>query len=422
MSMNRIHLSPPHVGELERRLLLEAFDANWIAPVGPAIQAFEQECAERIGVPHAVALASGTAALHLALMILDVGQDDEVIAPTLTFAATANVIAYQRAQPVFVDCSREQWTLDPELLKEELAAGAKRGRLPKAVITVDLYGQCADYDAIDDACAPYGIPVIEDAAEALGATYKGRPAGSFGLLAAFSFNGNKIITTGGGGMLLSRCGDFIDRARYLSTQARDPAPHYEHSTIGYNYRLSNLLAAVGLGQLHHLDDRVRQRQANAAFYRAALGGVPGISFMPEPSFQKGNGWLTCITIDEERFGATRDDVRLRLEAGNIEARPVWKPMHLQPVFQGCRSVGGGVAQNLFEAGLCLPSGSSLTPADRERIVDQILSARVEARPRQPILARRNTAPNAFTAEREKPGTPAPTIPTGPSVPGPAEIL
>jgi dTDP-4-amino-4,6-dideoxygalactose transaminase len=374
MSRDRIHLSPPHMGEHERMLLLEAFDSNWVAPIGPHIHAFEQEFAEKIGPHHAVALSSGTAALHLALEMLGVGRDDEVLAATLTFAATANAIAYQRARPVFIDCSRETWTLDPELLREELAACAKKGKMPKAVITVDLYGQCADYDPIREMCANYEVPIVEDAAEALGATYKGKSAGSFGEMAAFSFNGNKIITTSGGGMLVSPHVAFIERARFLSAQARDPAPHYQHSSIGYNYRMSNLLAAIGRGQLRQLDLRLQQRRANNELYRAALARTPGISFMPEPVFGRGNSWLTCIMIDPTEFGATREDVRVQLEKDNIEARPVWKPMHLQPVFQGCRVVGGAAAEYVFERGLCLPSGSSLSDEDRDRTVQGILSA------------------------------------------------
>ena len=405
MNLNRVHLSPPHMGQQERRLLLEAFDSNWIAPVGPALEAFEQEFAEKIGSQYAVALSSGTAALHLALEILGVGRDDEVLVATLTFSATANAIVYQRARPVFIDCSPATWTLDPGLLREELAACAKRGKLPKAVITVDLYGQCADYDPIREACADYGVPIVEDAAEALGATYKGRSAGSFGEMAAFSFNGNKIVTTSGGGMLVSPHAAFVERARFLSTQARDPAPHYQHSSIGYNYRMSNLLAAIGRGQLRKLDLRVRQRRANNARYRAALMQTPGISFMPEPVFGRGTAWLTCIMIDPREFGATREDVRLRLEADNIEARPVWKPMHLQPVFQGCRKVGGAVSERVFERGLCLPSGSSLSDVDRDRTVQGIFAAHrpIMSQVRQPRRLSVYSAPSLGRSERRPRG-------------------
>jgi dTDP-4-amino-4,6-dideoxygalactose transaminase len=360
--VTRIYLSPPHMGEDERKLLLEAFDSNWIAPLGPHVDGFERELAATVGVSHAAALSSGTGAIHLALRILGVGRGDEVIASSLTFSATVNPIVYEGATPVFIDSERATWNLDPGLLEEELAACAKRGKLPKAVIAVDLYGQCADYDRIVAACARYEVPLLEDAAEALGATYKGRHAGTFGAMSVFSFNGNKIITTSGGGMLVSERKDWIEKARYLATQARDPAPHYQHSAIGFNYRMSNLLAAVGRGQLRVLDARVaRRREVNAA-YRRLLGGLPGLEFMPESPDGRMNAWLTCVTIDPARFGATREDVRKHLEALEIEARPVWKPMHLQPVFSGCRFRGGAVAAELFERGLCLPSGSSLTDA------------------------------------------------------------
>jgi dTDP-4-amino-4,6-dideoxygalactose transaminase len=380
MNTSRVYLSAPDMGDDERKLLLEAFDSNWIAPVGPHVDAFEREFAARVGGLHAVALSSGTAALHLALDVLGVAANDEVLVSTLTFAASVNVVVYQRARPVFIDCSPDTWTIDPALLAEELARCARTGRLPKAVIAVDLYGQCADYTSILEVCDAYGVPVVEDAAEALGATYRGRPAGCFGDAAAFSFNGNKIITTSGGGMLVSSRRELIERARFLSTQARDPAPHYQHSSIGYNYRLSNLLAAVGRGQLRHLDQRVQQRRAHNAFYRKALGQVAGIHFMPESPLGRSNGWLTCVTIDPEEFGADRETVRIALEQENIESRPVWKPMHLQPVFAPYRSVGGGIAQALFERGLCLPSGSSLSPGDRARTVSTLLSIHDTAHP------------------------------------------
>jgi dTDP-4-amino-4,6-dideoxygalactose transaminase len=361
------------MGVEERQNLLQAFDSNWIAPLGPHVEAFEKELAERIGVRHAVALSGGTAAIHLALRLLGVGRGDEVIVSSLTFAATANPVAYLGATPVFIDSSRETWNMDPALLEEELAWRAKRGRLPKAVVVVDLYGQCADYDPIVTACSQYEVPVVEDAAEALGATYKGRPAGALGAMGTFSFNGNKIITTSGGGMLVSDRKDWIDGARFLATQARDPAPHYQHSTIGYNYRLSNLLAAVGRGQLRVLDQRVEARRANYDYYQRAFSGLPGIEFMPEAPYGRSNRWLTCITVDPDSFGANREEIRLHLESLNIEARPVWKPMHLQPVFKGCRMVGGSVSEDLFNRGLCLPSGSSLTPAERERVVEAVSS-------------------------------------------------
>ncbi len=369
--MARVYLSPPHMGPDERALLLEAFDSNWVAPLGPHVDAFEAELAAKVEVPHAVALSSGTAGLHLALILLGVKAGDEVLCSTLTFSASANPITYLGATPVFIDSSADTWNMDPHLLAEELEACAKRGKLPKAVMVVDLYGQMADMDPIREACARYEVPIIEDAAEALGATYKGKPAGSFGDLSVFSFNGNKIITTSGGGMLVSRNKAWTDRARYLATQARDPAPHYQHSQIGYNYRLSNLLAAVGRGQLRVLDERVRQRRANNVLYRAALEDLPGITFMPEAPYGKMNAWLTCIQVDPDAFGASREELRVAMEKLDIESRPVWKPMHLQPVFSECRVRGGAVSERLFERGLCLPSGSSLTGSDLERVVEVI---------------------------------------------------
>jgi dTDP-4-amino-4,6-dideoxygalactose transaminase len=371
--MTRIYLSPPHVGPEERQFLLEAFDSNWIAPLGPHVDAFERELAAVVGVPHAVALSSGTAALHLGLRIMGVGPGDEVMTSTLTFAATANAITYCGAQPVFVDVAPGTWTLDPDVLADELAACARRGRLPKAVVPVDLYGQSADYHRIHEVCAPYEVPVFADAAEALGATYRGQPAGRATCLAAFSFNGNKIITTGGGGMLVGNRREWIDRARHLAAQARDAAPHYEHSTVGYNYRMSNLLAAVGRAQLRQLPARVAARRATRAFYQETLAECAGVTFMPEAPYGRSNGWLTCILLDPDTCHVTPAVVRLHLEARNIESRPVWKPMHMQPVFAGCRARGGEVAAGLFARGLCLPSGSSLSQADRERVVDALLS-------------------------------------------------
>jgi dTDP-4-amino-4,6-dideoxygalactose transaminase len=366
--MKRIYLSPPHMGGEELALVQDAFASNWIAPVGPHVDAFEREVARLVGVSHAAAVSSGTAALHLALRLLGVRPGDLVLCPTLTFSASANVIVYEGARPVFLDADWATWNLDPDLLEEELRACAARGRLPRAVIVVDLYGQCADYDRILKSCAAYDVPVIEDAAEALGATYRGRMAGGFGAFGVFSFNGNKIVTTSGGGMLVGADGALIERARFLANQARDPAPHYQHSVIGFNYRLSNLLAAVGRGQLRVLRDRVATRRRINAYYRSALGDLPGIAFQPEADYGRSNCWLTCVTIDPAAFGAEREQVRLALEAENIEARPVWKPLHLQPVFAGCPVRGGAVACALFERGLCLPSGSGLSDEDLARIV------------------------------------------------------
>jgi dTDP-4-amino-4,6-dideoxygalactose transaminase len=372
-SDKRIYLSPPHMGTVERELLLDAFDSNWIAPLGPHVDAFEREMCELLGIGHAAALSSGTAALHLSLLILGVEPGDEVITSTLTFSATANAVTYCGARPVFVDSSQETWNIDPGILAEELKSCADRGKLPKAVIPVDLYGQCADYAPITEICARYEVPIIEDAAEALGASYRGHAAGTLGSMAVLSFNGNKIITTSGGGMLLSDNEEWIKRTRYLATQARDFAPHYQHSTIGYNYRMSNLLAAVGRGQLRVLDDRVSARRANNRFYREALSKVQGITFLPEASYGRSNCWLTCILIDPKEFGASTEEIRIHLESQNVEARPVWKPMHMQPAFSDCRKRGGDVSVGLFEHGLCLPSGSNLNPSERELVVELIRS-------------------------------------------------
>ena len=371
MKPPRIYLSPPHMSGDERELLLAAFDSNWIAPLGPQVEAFEREFAEKIGVTEAVALSSGTAALHLSLIMLDVEPGDDVLTSTLTFAATANAITYVGAKPVFIDCDRRSWNMDPTLLAAEIEASLARGSRPKAVIAVDLYGQCADYEPILEICGKHEIPLIEDAAEALGASYRRKPAGSFGEIACFSFNGNKIITTSGGGMLVSRQAEFTRRARFLATQARDPAPHYQHSEIGYNYRMSNLLAAVGRGQLRCLEQKVEKRRATFAYYRRALGDMPGIEFMPELPDAQSTRWLTCITIDPRAFGADREAIRLALEAENIESRPLWKPMHLQPVFASCRVRGGEVSADLFAHGLCLPSGSNLNENDLQRVVEGI---------------------------------------------------
>jgi len=368
---NRIYLSPPHMGDSERDHLLDAFDSNWIAPLGPHVDAFEQEVAQKVGAGYAVALASGTAALHLALIVLGVSTGDEVITSTLNFAACANVITYLGARPVFIDSSQDTWNMYPALLEEELEACGRRGKVPKAVVVVDLYGQCADYDPILEACARYDVPVVADAAEALGSTYKGKAAGTLGAMGVFSFNGNKIITTSGGGMLVSDSKEWIERARFLATQARDPAPHYQHSEIGYNYRLSNILAALGRGQLRVLDSRIEKKRAINAFYRITLGNLPGIEFMPEASYGKSNCWLTVILISPEEFGVDREVVRMNLEEHNIESRPVWKPLHLQPVFRDCRVRGGAVAEQLFDLGLCLPSGTAMTEEDLTRVVSVI---------------------------------------------------
>jgi dTDP-4-amino-4,6-dideoxygalactose transaminase len=373
--MKRILLSPPDMGTEERKLLLEAFDSNWIAPVGPQLEAFEREVCELVGVPHAVALSSGTAALHLGLIAVGVRPGDRVIVPTLTFAATANAVVYCGAEPVFVDVSADSWTLDPFLLAEELEANARAGRRVAAIMPVDLYGQCADYGRIAAVAEQYGVPIVSDAAESLGASYRGRQAGTFGACAAFSFNGNKIITSGGGGMLVSRDRAIVERARYLSTQAREPVPHYEHTSIGYNYRMSNLLAAIGRGQLRGLSAKVARRRQINRRYIAALGQQPGLSFMPQPDYSRPNGWLTTMIIDPARFGAGAELVRRHLEHHGIETRPVWKPLHLQPVFRECTMRGGQVAEALFAHGLCLPSGSSLSDVEQSRVIASIQESR-----------------------------------------------
>ncbi len=375
---DRIYLSPPHLGKEEALNVREAFATNWIAPLGPQVDAFEREFAERVGVAHAAALSSGTAALHLALELAGVRPGDRVLCSTLTFVASANPILYVGAKPVFIDSETTSWNLDPALVREELSWARRDGQRVGAVIAVDLYGQCADLDALADACAEYEVPLIEDAAEALGASYKGRSAGGMGRLGVFSFNGNKIITTSGGGMLVSSDEDLVSKARWLASQARESAAHYEHREVGYNYRLSNVLAGIGRAQLTRLEDRVARRRANFDFYRKALQSEPGLTFMPEAPWGSSSRWLSVIQIDSMLFGAGPEDVRIHLEATNIESRPVWKPLHLQPLFAGARVAGGRVAERLFERGLCLPSGSQMTNADLRRVAN-----RVKSTPRAP---------------------------------------
>jgi len=369
----RIYLSPPDVGEDERKLLLDAFDSNWIAPLGPHVDAFERELAEQAGTAEAVALSSGTAALHLSLLQLGVGPGDRVMTSTLTFAATANAISYVGADPVFLDVDPDTWNLDPDLLEAQLAADAAANRLPAAIVTVDLYGQCCNYDRIIPLAAQYDVPVVEDAAEAVGATWGNRPAGSFGTFGVFSFNGNKIITSSGGGALLTDDTDAAARARYLASQARQPAPHYEHTEVGFNYRMSNLLAAVGRGQLQNLDDKVARRRAISRRYREHLEGLPGLAFQPVDDRGEPNAWLTCVTIDPEVAGTDREGIRLHLASLGIEARPIWKPMHLQPVYADAELRGGQVAGDIFERGLCLPSGSSMTDDEVDEVAAEVRS-------------------------------------------------
>jgi dTDP-4-amino-4,6-dideoxygalactose transaminase len=369
--LSRIYLSPPHLSGRELELVREAIESNWVAPLGPQVDAFEQELASLARVPHALALSSGTAALHLALAVLGVGPEDEIACSSFTFAASANPIRYVGATPVFVDSHAETWTMDADLLEEALA---ERPRV-RAVVAVDLYGQCCDYEALARICSRRGVTLIQDAAESLGARYRSAPAGGQGDLTAFSFNGNKVITTSGGGMLASRNEEWIARARKLSTQAREPAPHYQHTELGFNYRLSNLLAAVGRGQLEVLPERVAARRRVNRCYRQLLTDVPGISFMPEAGYGESNCWLTCIVVDPEEAGTDRESIRLALEAEDVEARPVWKPMHLQPLYRDAPVYGGAVSAALFEHGLCLPSGSALSAGDQERIVEILLATR-----------------------------------------------
>lgn len=370
--MNKpILLSTPHIGSQELAFVKQAFDTNWIAPVGPHVDAFEQEFCQITGAGYAAAVSSGTAALHLALQLVGVGSGDEVFCSTLTFAATANPIIYLGAKPVFIDSDRISWNMNPELLQEALQKRAYFGKLPKAVILVHLYGQSADIEPILQVCDQYNIPLIEDAAEALGATYKGLSPGTFGRVGIYSFNGNKIITTSGGGMLVSDDDQLVMKAKFLATQARDPAPHYQHSEIGYNYRLSNVLAGIGRGQLQVLNQRVAARRRNFEIYQSALGDLPGIEFMPEANFGYSTRWLTALTVATEAFGADREYIRLQLAKEQIEARPVWKPLHLQPVFSECECIGGEVGEDLFMRGLCLPSGSNLTDEDLERVISVI---------------------------------------------------
>jgi dTDP-4-amino-4,6-dideoxygalactose transaminase len=358
--MPRVYLSPPHLSGRELDYLRDAIDSNWVAPLGPHVDAFEAEISALTGVPNALALSSGTSALHLALVVLGIGPGDEVACSSLTFSASANPIRYVGATPVFVDATAETWTLDPELLERALA---ERPHI-KAVIAVDLYGQCCDYDAVRALCAQHSVTLVQDAAESLGASYREEPAGAQGDLTVFSFNGNKVITTSGGGMLVSRDGAWIAHARKLSTQAREPAPYYEHTEIGFNYRLSNLLAGVGRAQLEVLPERVAARRRINARYRELL---PDVEFMPEAPYGASNCWLTCVLLpDPER-------ARLALEVENIEARPLWKPMHLQPIYRDAITYGGEVSSRLFDHGLCLPSGSALTDDDQRRIAEIVLA-------------------------------------------------
>ena len=364
------------------KYVTEAFEGNWISPVGPNITAFEEELANYNGVGYCAALSSGTAAIHLALIILGVQRGDDVICSTFTFSGSCNPIAYQGATPVFVDSERETWNMDPVLLEAAIKDRmAKTGRLPKAVILVHLYGMPAKLNEILSITRKYEIPLIEDAAEAIGSKYQGRKLGSFGDVGIYSFNGNKIITTSGGGALVSANELWVKKARFLGTQAREPAPHYQHVEIGYNYRLSNVCAGIGRGQLKVLDERVDRRRSNFLHYKEALKDALGISLPEEPPESFSNRWLTTILMDPNKTGVTREDIRCRLQGENIETRPLWKPMHLQPVFKDAPAYTSGVSEDLFDRGLCLPSGSNLTSEDLESVAENIISMIGSARAR-----------------------------------------
>jgi dTDP-4-amino-4,6-dideoxygalactose transaminase len=373
MNKEKIWLSSPHIGERERVYVQEAFDTNWIAPLGPHVDAFEGDLCRYTGAGHAAALSSGTAALHLALILVGVSAGDEVLCQSFTFSASANPIAYQGATPVFVDSEAATWNMCPEALEIAIKDRIQKGRKPKACVVVHLYGMPAQMEKLMAVCRYYQIPVIEDAAEALGASLKGRALGTWGNMGILSFNGNKIITTSGGGALLSDREEWIQQARFLATQARDAAPHYQHSQIGYNYRMSNVAAAIGRGQMEVLDLRVQQRRHNFLYYKERLSHLPGISFQPdELQGAFSNRWLTCIYINPELSGGVdREQVRLALAAENIESRPLWKPMHLQPVFQDAPFYQTGISEDLFLHGLCLPSGSNLNNEDLTRIITSV---------------------------------------------------
>ncbi|MBQ1267547.1 MAG: aminotransferase class I/II-fold pyridoxal phosphate-dependent enzyme [Proteobacteria bacterium] len=370
----RIFLSPPHMCGDEVVLTQEAFASNWIAPLGPFVDRFERELGTYLDGRYVCATSSGTGALHLGLMVLGVTKGDRVYCSDFTFSASANIIRYCGAEPVFIDSDEKTWQMDPACLEAALARDKRENRLPKAVIVVDLYGISANYDAILPLCEAYGVAVLEDSAEALGSTYRSKKCGCFGRVSGFSFNGNKIITTSGGGAMISDDPELVKRARFLATQAREPRPYYHHYEIGYNYRLSNILAALGCGQMSVLEERVKARREICSRYHAMLGDIDGLSFMPEPEGAVSNCWLTVIQLDPEKIRLTPDALRLCLEEANIESRLVWKPMHLQPVFESCEFFGGDVCRKIFERGLCLPSGSALTQTQQIRICDLIHKA------------------------------------------------
>ncbi|QMU27340.1 DegT/DnrJ/EryC1/StrS family aminotransferase [Adhaeribacter radiodurans] len=371
----KIWLSSPHMGNNEFNYVKEAFDTNWIAPLGPHVDGFEKTLENFLGQnTYVAALSSGTAALHLALIILGVQAGDEVICQSMTFSASANPIAYQGATPIFVDSEEQSWNMSPDFLEEAINDRLKKGKKPKAIIIVHLYGMPANMTRIMEIANKHDIPVVEDAAEALGSSYKKQPLGTFGAMSILSFNGNKIITTSGGGALVSTNEDWIKKARFLATQARDAAPHYQHSHIGYNYRMSNICAGIGRGQMEVLLERVKQRRYNFEYYKNAFASIPEIKFMEEPSSDYySNRWLSTILVNGSGKSIDREQLRLSLEKDNIESRPLWKPMHLQPVFADASFYGDGTSERLFESGLCLPSGSNLSKEDLDRVVDQVVS-------------------------------------------------
>lgn len=365
---SKIWLSSPHMGGTEEKYIREAFAENWIAPLGPNVDGFEEDIRQFLGGDvHVAALSSGTAAIHLGLILLGVQPGDEVICQSMTFSASANPIAYLGAKPVFVDSEADTWNLSPEWLEKAIEDRMAKGKKPKAIIVVHLYGMPAKMDEILRISGKYGIPVLEDAAEALGSSIDGQMCGTFGDIAILSFNGNKIITTSGGGALVARDAAVVEKARFLSTQARDPAPHYQHSHIGYNYRMSNICAGIGRGQMEVLQQRVGQRRAMFDWYMETFGTTPGIAFQQEPEGYFSNRWLTALLLDEAQTGYDREALRLKLAEDNIESRPLWKPMHLQPVFEGTPFYGDGTSEQLFQNGLCLPSGSNLSSEDLHRI-------------------------------------------------------
>jgi dTDP-4-amino-4,6-dideoxygalactose transaminase len=380
---DRLFLSPPHLGRHELNYVHKAIEDNWVAPTGPNITGFEADICQAVGVAHCVALTSGTAAIHLGLILLGVGPGDEVLCPSFTFVATANPIIYLGATPVFVDSEPETWNLCPNRLREAIADRTAKGKKPKALILVHLYGMPAKLTEILAVAQEFGIPILEDAAEALGSRFNGQPLGSFGAVGVFSFNGNKILTTSGGGALVTNDAVLAKKARFLATQAKDDAPHYQHSEVGYNYRLSNILAGIGRGQMGLLDERVKRRREIFAWYHEQLAGLPRltVALAPEPSGSRSNRWLTTILLNPDAPDAqprqpalTPETVRLHLETHNVESRPLWKPMHLQPLFAAAPMYGGAVCADLFARGLCLPSGTAMTDVDLRRVADAVREA------------------------------------------------